>query len=92
MTSSNTEHQTPTKLTWWPQRASNPCFSHDHVFAKKVRNKNKVAAWAIDLLDVHPSDRILEVGFGPGVGIQLLAETSSALDHVDLLPASGSEK
>ena len=20
--------------TWWPQRDSNPCFSHDHVFAK----------------------------------------------------------
>ena len=40
-----------------------------------ARMNRKVAAWAIDLLAVHPSDRALEVGFGPGVGIQLLAES-----------------
>lgn len=34
--------------------------------------------WVIDLLDVQPHDRVLEVGFGPGVGIQLLAEAASA--------------
>jgi hypothetical protein len=22
---------------WWPQRDSNPCFSHDHVFAESLR-------------------------------------------------------
>jgi len=31
------------------------------------------AAWAIDLLEVRGNDRVLEIGFGPGVGIQLLA-------------------
>ncbi len=36
------------------------------------------AAWVIDLLDVQPSDRVLEVGFGPGVGIQLLTSSASA--------------
>ncbi|MGB8898792.1 MAG: class I SAM-dependent methyltransferase [Methylocella sp.] len=30
------------------------------------------AAWVIDLLQVRPGDKVLEVGFGPGVGIQLL--------------------
>jgi ubiquinone/menaquinone biosynthesis C-methylase UbiE len=41
-----------------------------------ARTNRQVAAWAIDLLGVHPSDRILEVGFGPGVGIQLLAKSA----------------
>lgn len=41
-----------------------------------ARTNRKVASWAIDLLDVQPSDQILEVGFGPGVGIQLLAKSA----------------
>ncbi|SEJ92611.1 class I SAM-dependent methyltransferase [Paraburkholderia diazotrophica] len=36
------------------------------------------AAWAIDLLDVRASDRVIEIGFGPGVGIQLLAQKATA--------------
>ncbi|MDE3243906.1 MAG: methyltransferase domain-containing protein [Nitrospirota bacterium] len=35
------------------------------------------AAWVIDLLDIHPNDRVLEVGFGPGVGIELLTRSVS---------------
>jgi ubiquinone/menaquinone biosynthesis C-methylase UbiE len=31
----------------------------------------------IDLLDIQPSDRVLEIGFGSGVGIQRLAELAS---------------
>src|SRR6266702_5227162 len=31
----------------------------------------------IDLLDVRAGDKVLEVGFGPGVGIRLLAERVS---------------
>jgi ubiquinone/menaquinone biosynthesis C-methylase UbiE len=30
-------------------------------------------AWVLDLLEVHPSDSVLEVGSGPGVGLQLAA-------------------
>jgi ubiquinone/menaquinone biosynthesis C-methylase UbiE len=34
---------------------------------------NQEAAWQIiEMLDVRPDDKILEVGFGPGVAIQLL--------------------
>ena len=43
-----------------------------------ARTNQKVAAWAIDLLGVNPSDRVLEVGFGPGVGIQRLAKSASS--------------
>ena len=31
------------------------------------------AAWAIGLLEIEPRDTVLEVGFGPGIGIALLA-------------------
>jgi ubiquinone/menaquinone biosynthesis C-methylase UbiE len=51
-----------------------------------ARMNRKVAAWAIDLLAVHPSDT-LEVGFGPGVGIQLLAESASSGQVVGVDPS-----
>jgi ubiquinone/menaquinone biosynthesis C-methylase UbiE len=37
-----------------------------------ARLNRDAAAQVIDLLDVQPDDRILEVGFGPGVAVQLL--------------------
>jgi ubiquinone/menaquinone biosynthesis C-methylase UbiE len=37
------------------------------------RNRNTIA-WVIGLLDVQPAQRVLEVGFGPGVGIEELLE------------------
>src|SRR2546425_11734753 len=43
-----------------------------------ARTNQPCAAWVIDLLDIQPNDRVLEVGFGPGVGIQLLARSASA--------------
>jgi ubiquinone/menaquinone biosynthesis C-methylase UbiE len=30
-------------------------------------------AWVLDLLEIHPSDAVLEVGPGPGLGLQLAA-------------------
>ncbi len=43
-----------------------------------ARMNRKCAAWVIELLHVQPSDKVLEVGFGPGVGIQLLTSSASA--------------
>src|SRR2546430_11861256 len=43
-----------------------------------ARTNQQCAAWVIGLLDIQPNDRVLEVGFGPGVGIQLLARSASA--------------
>jgi len=40
------------------------------------------AAWVIDLLKIRKSDRVLEIGFGPGVGIQLLAAAAPSA-HID---------
>src|SRR5215475_13285873 len=43
-----------------------------------ARMNQRCAAWVIDLLDIQPHESVLEVGFGPGVGIQLLARSASA--------------
>jgi ubiquinone/menaquinone biosynthesis C-methylase UbiE len=43
-----------------------------------ARSNQPCAAWVIDLLDIQPHDSVLEVGFGPGVGLQLLARLASA--------------
>lgn len=40
--------------------------------------KRQVLSQIIDLLEVEPSDEALEIGFGPGVGIHILAERISA--------------
>ena len=41
-----------------------------------ARTNEKCAAWVIALLNVQPKDKALEVGFGPGVAIQLLARSA----------------
>ena len=43
-----------------------------------ARMNRRMAQRAIELLDIQPSDRVLEIGFGPGVGIQLLASSASS--------------
>jgi SAM-dependent methyltransferase len=43
-----------------------------------ARTNRAIAARVVELLNIRPSDRVLEVGFGPGVGIQLLAEKATS--------------
>jgi len=43
-----------------------------------ARMNRSIAARAIALLDVQPHDSVLEIGFGPGVGIELLARVVSS--------------
>jgi ubiquinone/menaquinone biosynthesis C-methylase UbiE len=43
-----------------------------------ARSNRKCAAWVIELLQVQSDDAVLEIGFGPGVGIQLLARSAAA--------------
>jgi SAM-dependent methyltransferase len=48
-----------------------------------ARANYRHAAWVIDLLDLQETDTVLEVGFGPGVAIQLLAESARHVAGVD---------
>jgi SAM-dependent methyltransferase len=46
--------------------------------------------WVVSLLDVQPTDRILEVGFGPGLAIAALSDltpdgTVFGVDHSDVM-------
>lgn len=46
--------------------------------------------WAVDELDVVPADRVLEIGFGPGVAIEALAArvtegTVFGVDHSEVM-------
>jgi ubiquinone/menaquinone biosynthesis C-methylase UbiE len=43
-----------------------------------ARTNHKCAAWVVDLLDIQPQETVLEVGFGPGMGIHFLAGSVSA--------------
>src|SRR5215204_7648513 len=47
-------------------------------------------AWAVSLLDVRPDDRVLEIGFGPGLAIRELARLAvdgyvCGIDHSELM-------
>jgi ubiquinone/menaquinone biosynthesis C-methylase UbiE len=48
-----------------------------------ARTNAPFARSVISLLDVKPSEEVLEVGFGPGVGIQLLAKSARRVAGVD---------
>jgi ubiquinone/menaquinone biosynthesis C-methylase UbiE len=40
-------------------------------------SNRKRNAWAVSLMDVQPSDRVLEIGFGPGVGVREIARRAT---------------
>lgn len=41
-------------------------------------SNRKRSRWAVELLEVGPTHRVLEVGYGPGLGISLLHEKASS--------------
>ncbi len=44
------------------------------IMAYRPSNRER-NAWAVSLLKLQPTDRVLEVGFGPGFAIQLMSRT-----------------
>jgi len=44
---------------------------------RMVRQHGPETNWGVDLLDVQPGDRVLELGFGAGRGLALLAQRSA---------------
>src|SRR3712207_8960016 len=50
--------------------------------------------WAVSLLDVRPEDRVLEIGFGPGLAIRELGRLAwkgyvCGIDHSELMVRRG---
>ena len=45
--------------------------------------------WVVALLDIRPADRVLEIGFGPGLAIAELARRAGGQGHVDGTDHSG---
>src|ERR1700722_20395657 len=54
------------------------------VFAHRPSNRQR-NRWAVSLLNVQPADRVLEIGFGPGIAIAALARAGAGhvygIDH-----------
>ncbi|NUS05997.1 MAG: class I SAM-dependent methyltransferase, partial [Nonomuraea sp.] len=55
------------------------------MFAHRPSNRKR-NIWAVSLLDVRPTDRVLEVGFGPGIAIAQFAARATeghvyGIDH-----------
>src|SRR5580698_9287710 len=57
------------------------------------RRRNR---WVVSLLDVRPADRVLEIGFGPGVAIAELARAGAGhvygIDHSDVMVRQASKR
>ena len=54
-----------------------------------VKNRER-SEWVLSLLDVQPTDHVLEVGFGPGVDIRRVSAIAikglvAGVDHSDVM-------
>lgn len=60
-----------------PRGAAGKVTAWEMALRPSNRQRNR---WVVSLLDVRPSDRVLEIGFGPGVAIAALVRAGA--DHV----------
>ena len=63
--------------------------------AMAVKNRARIQ-WAIELLDVQKSDRILEIGFGPGLAVREMAKAATSgfiagIDRSELMVKQASQ-
>lgn len=52
------------------------------VMAHRPSNRQR-NSWVVSLLDVQPTDRVLEIGFGPGLAVAELSRRVGDAGHVD---------
>jgi SAM-dependent methyltransferase len=66
------------------------------IMAKRSSNIER-NEWGISLLNIQPSDHVLEIGFGPGVGIQKMSNLITdgiiyGIDHSELMTRKASDR
>jgi len=66
------------------------------VMSRRQSNRQR-NDWTLDLLDIKPADRVLELGFGPGLGIRGAAERAhrgevSGIDHSAVMLRQASKR
>jgi ubiquinone/menaquinone biosynthesis C-methylase UbiE len=66
------------------------------VMAHRGSNRQR-NLWVVSLLDVQPTDRVLEIGFGPGVAIAELARYATrghtyGIDHSEVMVGQASKR
>jgi SAM-dependent methyltransferase len=66
------------------------------VMAHRGSNRKR-NVWAVGLLDVQPDDRVLEIGFGPGIAIEAMTRRATrglviGVDHSDVMVSQASRR
>jgi len=66
------------------------------IMARAPSNQERIH-WTLALLDIKPDDRILEIGFGPGVAIELASKMASegfiaGVDHSEVMVRQASRR
>jgi len=66
------------------------------IMSRTPSNRDRIQ-WTLSLLDVRPQDRVLEIGFGPGVAIQLASKMAAkgfvaGIDHSEAMVRQASKR
>ena len=80
-------------LRWLISQFSQPTGFWGHVAGWIMANRESNIQrnlWTVDLLDIQPTDRVLEIGFGPGISIEavskrLISGSVTGIDHSEVM-------
>jgi SAM-dependent methyltransferase len=66
------------------------------IMARRSSNRRR-NRWVVSLLDVQPTDRVLEIGFGPGIAVQALSRLATGglvygIDHSEVMVRQASRR
>ena len=84
--------------TCWRSQFAHPQGWRGWVVGHRMALKNRERSlWVLSLLGVRPDDRVLEIGFGPGVDIRRIAQRVRAgfvagIDHSEMMLRQATER